>query len=37
MLRLGGIGKASAMTIVQVLVVTVISVFYIKALREDNA
>ncbi len=37
MLRLGGIGKASAMTIVQVLVVTFISVFYIRTLREDEA
>lgn len=37
MLRLGGIGKASAMTIVQVLVVTFISIFYIRTLKEDNA
>jgi hypothetical protein len=37
MLRLGGIGKASAMTIVQVLVVTFIAIFYIRTLKEDNA
>ncbi len=31
----GGIGKASAMTIVQVMLVTVISIFYVKTLGGD--
>ncbi len=34
MIRFGGIGKASAMTIFQVAVVTLISVFYIRTLRK---
>lgn len=32
-LRLGGLGRASAMTIAQVLIVTIISAFYIRSLR----
>lgn len=36
MLRFGGLGKASAMTIMQVLVITVISIFYIKTLKEGD-
>jgi multiple sugar transport system permease protein len=37
MMRLGGIGKASAMTIMQVMVVTIISVFYIKTMQESDS
>jgi multiple sugar transport system permease protein len=36
MLRFGGIGKASAMTIAQVLLVTIISIFYIRTMRESE-
>jgi len=34
--RFGGIGKASAMTVAQVLLVTVISIFYIRTLRKGE-
>jgi len=36
LIRFGGIGKASAMTVVQVLVVTLISVFYIRTLEKGE-
>ncbi len=36
MTRFGGIGKASAMTIFQVAVVTIISIFYIRTLRKET-
>jgi len=36
MMRFGGIGKASAMTIAQVLLITLISIFYIKTMRESD-
>ncbi len=36
MLKFGGIGKASAMTIFQVLIVTFIAVFYIKTMKEGE-
>ncbi len=37
MLRFGGIGKASAMTIIQVALITFISIFYIKTMRKEVA
>jgi len=37
MLRFGGIGKASAMTIFQVLIVTFIAIFYIRTMKESDA
>jgi len=36
MIRFGGIGKAAAMTIAQVTLVTLISMFYIKTLRQKE-
>lgn len=36
LIRFGGIGKASAMTVIQVLIVTIISVFYIKTLEKGE-
>ncbi len=36
MTRFGGIGKAAAMTIFQVGIVTIISVFYIRTLRRES-
>ncbi len=37
MLRFGGIGKASAMTLIQVALITFISIFYIKTMRKEVA
>ncbi len=37
MLRFGGIGKASAMTLVQVALITFISIFYIKTMNKEVA
>jgi multiple sugar transport system permease protein len=36
MLKFGGIGKASAMTIMQVLLITIISVFYIRTMKTQE-
>lgn len=36
LIRFGGIGKASAMTVVQVLIVTLISIFYIRTLEKGE-
>ena len=36
MTRFGGIGKASAMTVFQVMIVTIISIFYIRTLRRET-
>jgi len=35
-LRLGGLGRASAMSVAQVLIVTILSVFYIRAIRRQR-
>jgi len=36
-LRFGGIGKASAMTVAQVVIVSVVMIFYVKALKHMEA